>query len=249
MTYFANRIPPDLHDAPDVLAGAMKEARDAGIKVITWDADGATDARSFFVNQATGQAIGQGLVDAMVADLGGTDAEGDVVIISAEATASNQNVWIDFMKPALEKTKLNLQTIKYPGENAGNALADAQDVIKKYPNLKGLFGISSVSFPGSAEAVEQSGKTGEIFVTGLGLPNDMQQFVQNGTVKSVVLWNTIDLGYLTIYVAESLATGELNEGDTTFQAGRLGEKQIDGDNVILGDIIVFTKNNIDQFDF
>jgi ABC-type sugar transport system substrate-binding protein len=153
------------------------------------------------------------------------------------------------MKPALEQSKLNLATIKYPGENAANALADSKDVIRKYPDLKGIFGISSVSFPGAAEAVEQSGKSGEILVTGLATPNDMKQFVHNGTVKTVVLWNTLDLGYLTVYVAEALATGKLAEGATSFTAGRLGEITIEGDNVLLGDILRFTKANIDQYDF
>lgn len=236
-------------NAPDVVANAMREARAAGVQVITWDADGLPDSRSFFVNQATAQSIGEGLVNTMVADLGGDDVEGDVVIISSDATSANQNAWIDAMKPALEKTGLQLATVKYPGENSSNALADAQDVIKKYPNLKGLFGISSVSFPGSAEAVEQSGKSGQVLVTGLSTPNDMKDFVHNGTVKSVVLWNTVDLGYLTVYVAEALATGKLNAGDTSLAAGRLGEKAIAGDNVLLGDIIVFTKENIDDYDF
>ena len=236
-------------NAPDVVANAMREARAAGVEVITWDADGLPDSRSLFVNQATSQSIGEGLVNTMVADLGGPEVEGDIVIISSDATSANQNAWIDVMKPALEQTRLNLATIKYPGENSSNALADAQDVIKKYPNLKGLFGISSVSFPGSAEAVEQSGKSGEILVTGLSTPNDMKDFVHNGTVKSVVLWNTVDLGYLTVYVAEALAAGKLSTSDTSFTAGRLGEKAIEGDNVLLGDIIVFTKENIDDFDF
>ena len=123
------------------------------------------------------------------------------------------------------------------------------DVIKKYPQLKGIFGISSVSFPGAAEGVEQSGKIGEVLVTGLSTPNDMKKFVKNETVKSVVLWNTIDLGYLTVYVGDALARGKLEKGATKIQAGRLGEKQIVGDNVMLGDILVFTKDNIDQFDF
>jgi len=236
-------------NAPDVVANAMREARAAGVNVITWDADGLPDSRSFFVNQATARSIGEGLVNTMVTDLGGADVEGDVVIISSDATSANQNSWIDVMKPALQQTRLNLATIKYPGENSSNALADAQDVIKKYPNLKGLFGISSVSFPGSAEAVEQSGKSGEILVTGLSTPNDMKDFVHNGTVKSVVLWNTIDLGYLTVYVAEALASGKLSEGDTSITAGRLDQKAIEGDNVILGDIIVFNKENIDDYDF
>lgn len=235
-------------NAPDVVANAMKEARAAGVQVITWDADGVPDARSFFVNQATAQAIGEGMVQAMVRDLG-ADATGDVVIISSDATSANQNAWIESMKPALAATKLNLATIKYPGENAANALADAQDVIRKYPNLKGIFGISSVSFPGAAEAVEQSGKSGQILVTGLSTPNDMKKFVSNGTVRSVVLWNTVDLGYLTIYAAEALASGRLKPGAQTFSAGRLKELRVVGDHILLGDILVFTKDNIGQFDF
>lgn len=235
-------------NAPDVVANAMREAQQAGVKVITWDADGIPDSRSFFVNQATAKAIGEGMVNAMLHDLG-DNAQGKVVIISSDATSANQNAWIAEMKPALEKSSLELATIKYPGENASNALADAIDVIKKYPDLKGIFGISSVSFPGSAEAVEQSDKSGQIMVTGLSTPNDMKKFVQNGTVKSVVLWNTVDLGYLTVRVAEAVATGKLKPGDMTFDAGRLGQKKVESDHVLLGDILVFTKDNIEQYDF
>lgn len=235
-------------NAPDVVANAMREARAEGVHVITWDADAAADTRTFFVNQATARSIGEGMINAMIEDLG-PDTEGDVVIISSDATSANQNSWIEVMKPAIENSNLNLATIKYPGENASQALADSQDVIKKYPNLKGLFGISSVSFPGAAEAVEQTGHSGRILVTGLSTPNDMKKFVHSGTVKSVVLWNTVDLGYLTIYVAEALATGKLVEGAASFTAGRLGERKIAGDNVLLGDILVFTKDNIDDYDF
>lgn len=233
-------------NAPDVVANAMKEARAAGIHVITWDADGTSDSRTFFVNQATPESIGQGMVDVMIKDVG-SDVEGDVVIISSDATSANQNSWIAAMKPAIEASKLNLQTIKYPGENAAKALADAQDVIKAYPDLKGIFGISSVSFPGTAEAIRQSGKTGEIQVTGLAVPSEMKSYVDDGTVNSVVLWNTIDLGYLTIQVAKALAEGQLSESDASFSAGRLGEVKIEGDNVMLGDIMVFNKDNIDSF--
>lgn len=236
-------------NAPDVVANAMREAQSAGVKVLTWDAEGVPGTRSFFVNQATAQSIGEGMVNAMVKDLGGPEVAGDVVIVSSDATAANQNAWIDVMKPALAKTKLNLVTIKYPGENASAALADAQDVIKKYPNLKGIFGISSVSFPGAAEAVEQMGKSGQILVTGLSTPNEMKRFVRSGTVRSVILWNTVDLGYLTIRAAEALAHGRLKPGDAVLPAGRLGEKPIAGDNILLGDILVFTAVNIDQYDF
>ncbi|MCP4889449.1 MAG: substrate-binding domain-containing protein [Rubripirellula sp.] len=235
---------------PAVLSESLKKAQDAGITVITWDADAQAEDRSFFVNQATAEAIGSGMVDTMANDLGGPDAAGDVAIISATATAANQNEWMKHMKTRLASyPNLNLVATKFPGEDQNAAFQDSQDLIKKYPNLKGIFGISSVSFPGAAEAVKQAGKTGEILVTGLSTPNDMQPYVKGGEVKTVVLWNTQDLGYLTVYAAAAIRSGELKQGATEFTAGRLGKKLISGDQIMLGDILLFTKENIDQFDF
>jgi rhamnose transport system substrate-binding protein len=235
---------------PEVVSPAMRKAREKGIKVITWDADGATDAREFFVNQATAQEIGYGLVDTMAKDLGGAEPEGEVAIITATLTAANQNAWIKFMKERMAKyPNMKLVALQPSSEDQKLAFQVAQDLMKAHPNLKGIFGISSVAFPGAAEAVKQAGKSGKVLVTGLATPNDMKAYVKDGTVKSVILWNTPDLGYLTVRVAHDLATGALKPGATSIQAGRLGEKKIEGDNVLLGKLLVFTKENIDQYDF
>jgi rhamnose ABC transporter rhamnose-binding protein len=233
---------------PDVLATAMKKARDKGIRVITWDAEAKPESREMFVNQATAQKIGETLVDTMARDMGG---EGEVAIISATAAAANQNEWIKYMKKRLEEkhAQVQLLDIKYPGEDQNEALKMAQGLIADRPKLKGLFGISSMAFPAAAKAVRDAGKSGKIMVTGLSTPNDMREYVKDGTVKSVVLWNTKDLGYLTIHAAVALAQGRLKPGDTVFEAGRLGRKQVVGDNILLGDILIFTKENIDQYDF
>ena len=238
---------------PEVLGQAMKKARQKGVRVITWDADAAPDSREFMVNQATARDIGYALVDAMAKDLGGADpksAAGDVAIITATLTAANQNEWIKYMKERLaEYPRLSLVAVKPSNEDQRLAFQIAQDLMKAHPNLKGLFGISSVAFPGAAEAVKQAGKSGAVLVTGLATPNDMKAYVRDGTVKSVILWNTIDLGYLTVCAAEALVSGKLKPGDTTFDAGRLGKKAIERDQILLGKILVFTKENIDQFDF
>lgn len=233
---------------PDVLSTPMKKAVAKGLKVITWDADAAPDTRAFFVNQATAQDIGYALVDAMAKDIGG---EGEVAILSATASAANQNEWMKHMKARMAEKypKMTLIDTKFPGEDQNEGLKLAQAFISDRPNLKGIFGISSVSFPAAAKAVRDAGKSGKIMVTGLSTPNDMKEFVKDGTVKSVVLWNTKELGYLTIYVAEALANGKLKAGDKVFKAGKLGERKIEGDNILLGQILVFTKENIDQFDF
>lgn len=233
---------------PAVLSDSLQKALEAGIHVICWDADAQLDDRLFFVNQATAESIGAGMVDAMAKDLG--DASGEVAIVSATPTAANQNEWMKHMEARLKSyPNLKLVAVKYPGEDQNTAFQDSQDLIKKFDNLKGIFGISSVSFPGAAEAVKQSGKTGEILVTGLATPNDMNSYVKSGEVKTVILWNTRDLGYLTIYVAEAIASGGLQSGATEFKAGRLGTKKIVGDHILLGDPMAFTKENIDDFNF
>ncbi|MBS1714946.1 MAG: substrate-binding domain-containing protein [Armatimonadetes bacterium] len=233
---------------PAVLGPALKEARDKGVKVITWDADADASSRDYFVNQATAEQIGFGLVDTMAKDIG--EAGGDVAIVTARLTAANQNEWMKHMKVRLEKyPNLKLVATKASNEDQKLAFEVTTDLMKAYPNLKGVFAISSVAFPGAAEAVKQAGKAGQVMVTGLSTPNDMRAFVKDGTVKSVLLWNTKDLGFLTVEVAKALATGELKPGATEFDSKRLGKRAVKGDNVLLGDPMVFTKENIDRFQF
>ena len=108
--------------------------------------------------------------------------------------------------------------------------------------------ICSPAVPGAAEAVKQSGRN-DVKVVGLGLPNDNKRYVFEGITPAVILWNTADLGYLAVRTAAAVAAGDLKPGVTLFKAGRLGEMEIKGDNVLLGKPFVFTKENIGQFDF
>jgi ABC-type sugar transport system substrate-binding protein len=234
-------------DDAQILGAAMQSARDKGVKVISWDADTPPESRSFFVNQATPEQIGFKLVDVLADEIGGT---GDVAIVSSSETSANQNSWIKYMKQRLEHyPNMKLVAIEYPGEDQDRCLSTTRTLLKAYPDIKGVWGISSVAFPGAAEAIRQAGMSGKVKVTGLSTPNPMKPYVKDGTVNSVVLWDTRDLGYLTLYVAEALATGKLKQGDTVFTAGRLGARKVADDNVLLGDILVFNKDNIDKYDF
>lgn len=235
---------------PAVLSPALKRAREAGIRVLTWDADAAKEDREFFVNQATAEEIGFALVDAMAKDLGGESATGEVAIVTASLTASNQNEWIKHIQARLAKYPgLKLVATKPSNEDQKLAFSVTQDLMKAYPNLRGVFAISSVAFPGAAEAVKQAGKTGKVFVTGLSTPNDMKSYVEEGVVRSVILWDTRDLGYLTVQAARALVDGTLKPGAATFTAGRLGERKVVEDNVLLGGILTFTRENIGNYDF
>lgn len=129
------------------------------------------------------------------------------------------------------------------------AQSEATALLSAHPNLKLIMAICSPAVPGAAEAVKQAGKAGQVKVMGLGLPSENRRYVQEGVTQSVILWKTIDLGYLTVHAAAATARGTLLPGATEFTAGRLGVMKLQGDNIVLGEPFVFNKDNIAQFDF
>ena len=228
------------------ISTVLRKARQRGIRVVTWDADAQGDARDFFINQATPQGIGFTLVDEAARILGD---KGEFAIITASLSAANQNEWIKHIKTRLAKhPELKLVAIQPSEGDRDRAFAETQTVLKVYPRVRLVMAIAAPAVPGAAEAVQQSGRK-DVKVIGLSLPNMCKPYVHAGVVESIVLWNTLDLGYLTVYAARAASTGELARGAHALKAGRLGEIAVDGDQVLLGAPFVFTSQNIDRFDF
>ena len=229
------------------ISTVLRRAKDKGIKVITWDADSEKDARDFFIDQATPQGIGYTLTDEAARIL---NNKGEFAIITASLSAANQNEWIKYIKERLVQKYPDLKLVAtQPSEgDRDRAFAETQTVLKVYPGVKLIMAIAAPAVPGAAEAVQQSGRT-DVKVTGLSLPNMNKPYVKAGVVESVVLWNTVDLGYLTVYAAHALSTGQLKRGDNEINAGRLGKIEVANDEVRLGAPFIFDKHNIDQFNF
>lgn len=232
----------------DSISTALKKAQSAGIKVVTFDADAQTDARSFFVNQATPQGIGEQLMDTAASLTGG---EGEFAIITGTLTAANLNEWIKYIKEhqAAKYPNMKLVDLKPCDDQKDKAQQEATNLLSAHPNLKAIVAVCSPAVPGAAEAVKQAGKTGAVKVLGLGLPSENRAYVKEGVTQAVILWKVEDLGYLSIMAGAAVATGELAPGAKEFNAGKLGKMEVSGDNIILGKPFVFTKENIDQFDF
>jgi ABC-type sugar transport system substrate-binding protein len=230
------------------LSTALRKAQRQGIKVVTYDADALPDARTFFVNQATPQGIGFALMDEAARLLHG---EGEFAVITASMTASNQREWMKYIEARLKDKypKMHIAAVRPCDDLKDKAQSEATALMSANPDLKLIMAICSPAVPGAAEAVKQAGKTGQVKVIGLGLPNENKRYVHEGVTDSVILWNTADLGYLTIYAAVAVAKGTLKPGMTSFKAGSLGTFAIEGDNILLGKPFLFNKSNIDQFDF
>lgn len=235
---------------PKAICDALNEARDAGVKVVTFDSDTNPDCRDLFVNQATADGIAKVQVDLIAEQIG--DA-GEIAIVSSTANATNQNTWIDKMKELLAADHPNIQLVDvvYGDDDEQISFDKTAAVLQSHPNLKGIVSPTTIGISAAARYLSTSDYKGKVALTGLGTPNQMREYIEDGTVTAFALWNPEDLGYLSAYAAAALINGDITgkEGDT-FTAGKLGEYTVGADaTVLLGDPYVFDKDNIDDFDF
>lgn len=235
---------------PVAIAPVLKKALSKGIHVIGYDADAQPDAREWFVNQAQFNGIGKAMIDAMAKEIG---EDGAFAIVTSTFTTPNQARWIAEMEAYQQACHPKMKWLETVEAQEDNNLSfnQASALINKYGDkLKGLFGMTSVATPASAEAVKQAGLCGKVAVVGLATPNAMRPYVDSGCVKSVVLWNPVDLGYAALYAMRAVVDGKLKPGSTELDAGRLGKLPvINGSDILLGPPFIFTKANIGQFNF
>ena len=240
-------------DDGNAIAPALRQAKRRGVKVVGYDSSPATDARDVFVNQADLKSVGEGQVQLICDQIPG--CSGEIGIVSAQSTATNQNAWISFMQQALQSNPkyagLKLVKVVYGEDKPETSVTVTQGLLQSYPDLKGIIAPTTIAIVAAAQVLEQTGKAGKVALTGLGAPNDMRKYVKDGTVKEFALWKPKDLGYLAYYVAALLVQGKIKaQPGQKFTAGRLGSYTIGTDGVVvLGPPFTFNASNIDQFDF
>ena len=235
---------------PKAICDALNEARDAGVKVVTFDSDTNPECRDIFINQATSEGIAKVQVDLIAEQIGD---EGEIAILSATANATNQNTWIDLMKADLEANHPNITLVDtvYGDDDDQTSFDKTAALLQTHPNLKGIVSPTTVGIAAAARYLQTSEFKGKVALTGLGTPNQMRDYVEDETVTAFALWNPADLGYLAAYATKALIEGEITgaEGDT-FEAGKLGSYTVDADaTVLLGDPYTFNAENIGDFDF
>lgn len=238
-------------DDPNIVAAALKNAMSKGISVVSYDSDVASSARQVFVNQANTAGIGRIEVDILGKEL---KYKGQIAILSAASTATNQNAWIVYMKKELRKRKfkkMKLVTTVYGNDDPTTSTTVALGLLTKYPKLRGIIAPTTVGIVAAAAVVDNAGKKGKVLVTGLGTPLSMKKYVENGTAPKFALWNPADLGYLAEFTAHNLASGRLKaKVGAKYKAGKLGKYKIGAnDVVILGPPFIFDKSNINKYKF
>jgi rhamnose transport system substrate-binding protein len=234
----------------DALQPVLEKAMKAGIKVFSLDSGVNPQSRLTHVNQADSEKIGRTLIQAAYDMIGGA---GDIAILSATSQATNQNLWIDFMKTELKDpkyAKVNLVKVAYGDDIRDKSVSEAEGLLRTYPKLKCIIAPTTVGIAAAGKVLTDKGLKGKVFLTGLGLPSEMATYIENGVCPYMFLWNPIDVGYLGAYTATALVTGKIKGavGDK-FSAGRLGDYTITkapdgGTEVLLGPPFKFDAKNI-----
>ncbi|MDP3952331.1 rhamnose ABC transporter substrate-binding protein [Microbacterium sp.] len=235
---------------PKAICDALNEARDAGVKVVTFDSDTNPDCRDLFINQADSEGIAKVQVDLIAEQIGGA---GEIAVLSASANATNQNAWIALMEEYLASDYPDITLVEtvYGDDDDQTSFDKTAALLQTHPNLKGIISPTTVGIAAAARYLSTSDYKGSVALTGLGTPNQMREYVEDGTVTAFALWNPEELGYLSAYAAAALIQGDITgaEGDT-FEAGDLGEYTVGADGtVLLGDPFEFNAENIGDFDF
>jgi rhamnose transport system substrate-binding protein len=239
---------------PSALCPSLAQAQSAGIKVVSFDSD-VTCPNHLFINQANTEQIGTSEVDLLAKEINST---GQIAILSAAATATNQNAWIGYMKQELAKyPNMKLVSTVYGNDDPATSLTVLQGLLSAYPNLAGIISPTTVGISTAAQYLDNhKSLLSHLTLTGLGLPSQMKTYVLDGTVKAFELWNPSDLGYLAGYAAAQAASGtDITTAGAKFTAGKLGSYTVlpaagtTGPSVVLGPPTVFDASNVAQFNF
>jgi len=231
---------------PDALAPTLKKAMERGITVISWDSGVAKEGRQMHLNPSSSALIGNTIIKLAADQL---PEGGDVAILSATSTSTNQNIWIEEAKKVLPNYPgINLVATVYGDDLADKSYREAQGLIATYPNLKAIIAPTTVGILAASQAVTDAGLIGKINVTGLGLPSEMAGAVESGATKSFAIWNPIDLGYAATMLAYNISKGATTEAGASIPMGRMGSATLDENGeAAMSDPFTYDASNIAEF--
>ena len=232
----------------NALVPVGKKAMQRGIKVMSFDSAIAPDGRLVHLSASSTPLIGAKQVQMIAKTLGG---KGEVAILSAASTMTNQNSWIEAMKEEWKKpeyAEMPLVATVYGDDQDDKSYREMQGLVKAYPNLKGVISPTTIGIRSGAKAIVDGGLVGKIFITGLGLPSEMKDYVLQGACDTFAIWNPVEYGYSSTFIMNDILNGKPTTEGSKLSMGKKGETTVGPDGeCVMGEPFVFDKSNVEEF--
>lgn len=229
------------------IAPVLKQANEAGIMVLTWDSEVEDKSlRKMYINSCTEKLLGDHLMQRLAHYMG---EKGEYAIITSVLTAQNCSAWAQYATEYQEANYPDMKRVAYEpcDDDQAKAYSITQNLMTAYPDLKGVLGVTTTAPAAAAQAVREAGKSGEVVVSGVVEASVSREYLKDGSMQEANIWHPGKLGYLTIFVAKTLLDGgSMTDGQEVPEVGKV---QIDGDQVIMTELLDITKENVDEFDF
>ncbi len=234
--------------SPEALEPVLAKALADGIKVVTHEASNIHNADydlEAFQNVEYGKHQMDLLADCM-------HGEGQYAVFVGSLTSKTHNEWVD---GAIAEQKEKFPKMELVGDrnetydDQQKAYAKTQELLRKYPDLKGFKGSASTDVAGIGLAIEERGLQNKTCVVGTSLPSIAGQYLKSGAVKTINFWDPADAGYLMQKIAVMLLKGEKVTDGMDLGINGYHHVKLDG-KVIYGQAWVdVTKDNMAEYPF
>lgn len=234
---------------PAACEAICKQARDQGIIVISTEA-ATMENVDYDVEAFNDAGLGGFLMDQLAAQMG---EEGEYVTMVGSMTMESQNNWADAAVARQQEVYPNMTLVADARVSSDSdsevAYNRTKELIQKYPNLKGILGTSSFDAPGAARAIEELGLTGKVFAISVAMPSETRDYLKDGVLQSVGLWDPALSAKAMLYLAVAMYNGETPATGMDLQVEGYNDVSIDGSLVVGDGQLAITKDNVDNFTF
>lgn len=234
--------------SPEALEPVLKRAMDAGITVITHEAASQQNTH-YDIEAFVNEDFGANLMEQMAQCMGG---EGEYAVFVGSLTSQTHNQWVD---GAIAYQKANYPNMTLVGDknetfdDQQQAYAKAQEVLRAYPNIKGMQGSASTDVAGIGLAVEERGLEDKTCVFGTSLPSIAGQYLETGAVDGIGFWDPSVAGYAMNKLAAMVMNGETVTDGMDLGLPGYNSVKLDG-KVIYGQAWVnVNKDNMAEYPF
>ena len=252
---------------------ALKAARKAGLAVMTWDSDSNPDARLLMTSQGTPDILGKMLVDMGVASLKerGKNPDADTIKYCwhySQATVTDQNSWHvageQYIRQKYPKWVNVAPSNYYSNQDAERAITVGEAVLSAHKDIDLIICNDSTALPGQCQAAQNLGLNQKnVTITGFATPNAIKDYCRAGILTRWGLWDCGIQGAISCYLAYWAATGHSMKVGDTIDIPTIGTVKVepntvldpkaytanDSGVVLLPERAVFTKENMDKYNF